>query len=337
MAPHVRVLRPWLSLRRQVLARAQSTSTSPRLTPSTFLRRNRAPLIFGTLALALGLMAGNLTAFTIAPPPMPNAGTHEDGVLMADLNQRLDNEFKVKVLRGKCLGVAKQLKGTQGGWVEIVQRPSDEELAARTDSIISHLQGAKALGPERVFWDTGERRLVAIVWFGGAISGWPGVTHGGAIATALAEKAALAATLAQSTTAGFSAAATPQRMPGTGNHAKMFAPATEQHGDPAQLSLSYVKPTLANNFYVIRVSSPMDFEHEEPEGIVPLSPAGGEDYEVTLEAMDTKVCVKAKVKFAPGGGALQHVEEKVGEAARKGYGEFRDWMWPSRQQSSRGG
>jgi len=284
-----RVLRPTLSLRYQHLIRAQSTTAVPPPSPTpsqpSFLKRNRSAILWSTLGLTLGLTAGNLVAHTIAPPPMPEAGTHEDSILLADLNQRIDADFKVKVWRGKCLGVAKQLKGGQGGWVEIVPRPVGD-TTIEGESMINHLQGAKAFGVERLFWDRDERRLTAIIWFGGAISGWPGVTHGGAIATALSAQAALAATLAEGIATDFSAAARPQRMPGTGSHAKIFAPQS-LHDDPAQMSLSYVKPTYANNFYVVRVGPSLDLE-QDPEHIVPSQPAGGEDYEATLEAMDGK-------------------------------------------------
>ncbi|KAK0304114.1 hypothetical protein LTR82_017328 [Friedmanniomyces endolithicus] len=264
---------------------------------------------------------------------MPEPGTHEDGILIADLNQRIDSDFKVKVLRGKCLGVAKQLKGSSseaGGWAEIVPRPANEETSSRSDDeLLGHMQGARGLGVERLFWDRSEKRLVAIIWFGGALSGWPGVTHGGAIATVLAEKAGLAAALTDGNKSTATDAAVPQRLPGTGSHAKMFAP-VERHGEPAQLSLSYVKPTHANNFYVIRVSPSLDLD-QETEHVTPPEPRGGHEYEATLETLDAKICVKAKIKFAPSS-ALHRVEDEVMNAAKTSYADFRHWLWPSRQQ-----
>ncbi|TKA78518.1 hypothetical protein B0A55_01982 [Friedmanniomyces simplex] len=334
LRPHL--LRPQLSQRYQHLRRANSTTpTAATISPPppnhpTFLRRNRATLLWTTLSLALGLMAGNTTLHIISPPPMPEPGTHEDRILIADLNKRIDQEFLVKVLRGKCLGVAKQLKGSsEARWVEVIP-PIDEEGRWNGDELVSHMQGAKGLGVERVFWDRDDQKLVAIIWFGGALSGWPGVTHGGAIATVLAEKGALAAALVEGRRDRPStAAATPQRLPGTGSHAKIFAPA-ERHEDPAQLSLSYVKPTQANNFYVIRVSPSMDLD-QDPEHIVPSEPRGGHEYEATLETIDSRVCVKAKVKFAPSS-TLRRVEDEVVQTAKASYAEFKHWLWPSRQQ-----
>lgn len=262
---------------------------------------------------------------------MPDYGSHGDNVLMADLNKRIDDEFKVKVLRGKCLGVTKQLRGAEGGWVEVVPRPAEE--TSREDGkkgLITSLQGAKGLGVERLFWDRGEHKLIAIVWFGGALSGWPGVTHGGVIATQLAEKFALAESLAE-TPASVAAAAIPQRLPGTGDHAKMPLP-VDPLDEPAQLSLSYVKPTYANGFYVIRVSpsEPLD---EDPKHIVPSEPIGGHEYEATIETLDARICVKSKAKFHPST-RTQRAETQVKDAATASYETFKEWMWPSRQKSS---
>ncbi|KAH9845899.1 hypothetical protein Tdes44962_MAKER00109 [Teratosphaeria destructans] len=334
-----RVVRLHLSTRYQCLHRQQSTATEasppPPPPPANFLKHNRGPIAWSVLGLLLGLSSASLILHTLAPPALPDAGTREDRLLLQDLNQRLEDSFKVKVLRGKCLGVAKQLKGTQSGWVEIVPSMAEEEGAAAGNGLVGQMQGMKGMGVERLFWDRGERKLVAIVWFGPSLSGWPGVTHGGAIATALSDKMALAATLAEDKGGAVSAAAIPQRLPGTGSHAKMLAP-TSRVDEPAQLSLSYVKPTLANDFYVIRVT-PADEESEQlnqdPARIVPSEPRGGHEYEATLETMDAKICVKAKARFAPSG-AIEKAEAKVKEVIGLSYKELREWLWPSRQTQS---
>ena len=249
---------------------------------------------------------------------------------MADLTRRIDEDFKVKVLRGKCLGVAKQLKGEEGGWVEVIPFPPElKEDTGAEDSLFARMQGAKGLGVERVFWDRGEQKLTAIVWFGGALSGWPGVTHGGAIATAMAEKLSLAAALAQKGSSDTLAAATPQRLPGTGKHAKMFAPETTPD-EPAQLSFGYLKPTYANQFYVIRVTPALP---QEKESKLAPEPFGGADYEAFIETLDGKACVKARAKFKSST-ATQRVEEKIAHGAKQSHEQFREWLWPSRQKTS---
>lgn len=334
-----RAFRPQLSLRYQLLRRsesitakaAQSTLGQSASAPKGFFRRHRRTAWITGATLSGGLL-GSFIFHSIAPPPMPEPGSHEDSVLMADLTRRIDDEFKVKVLRGKCLGVSKQLRGVEGGWVEIVPRPTEagSPEAGEKKGLLASLEGAKGLGVERLFWDRGEQMLVAVVWFGGSLSGWPGVTHGGVIATELAEKFALAESLA-STPAAVSAAAIPQRLPGTGNHAQMPFP-VDPLDEPAQLSLSYVKPTYANGFYVVRISPSAPIE-ENPKRIVPSEPIGGHEYEATIETMDARICVKAKAKFAPST-KLQRAEAQVKDTANASYETFKEWMWPSRQKAS---
>ena len=49
------------------------------------------------------------------------------------------------------------------------------------------MAGTRGLGVQRAFWNAATRELIAVVWFGGALSGWPGLAHGGAIATVFDE------------------------------------------------------------------------------------------------------------------------------------------------------
>ena len=275
-------------------------------------------------------MAGQLVVHAMAPPGLPETGAREDGILMADLNQRVENEFRVSVWRGKCLGVAKQLKGEESGWVEIIPLPLESnEKNKANESLVARMQGAKGLGVERIFWDRGEQKLVGLVWFGGSLCGWPGVTHGGAIATAMAEKLSLAADLAQKEKTGALAAAILQRVPGTGQHAKIMAPEVTPD-EPAQLSIGYVKPTYANKFHIIRVKPAMS---QDGESALTPETYGGADYEATLETLDEQTCVKARAKFAPST-ALQRAEEKTVGGAKQSYEDFKEWMWPSRQKNS---
>lgn len=336
-----------LSTRYQCLQRRANSTARPAPTPTptattsqqtdpsqSFFRRNRGALFFATLSLLAGVVGGQFVVHTLSPPPFPEIGTPEDGVLLADLNRQIEEHFKVKVLRGKCLGVTRQLKGEDGGWFEVIPLPVDmsENRVDAEHNLMTHMQGAKGVGVERLFWDRGEQKLVVVLWVGGSLCGWPGVTHGGAIATVLAEKLSLAAALANTRNSDTLAAATPQRLPGTGDHAKMLAPATTPD-EPAQLSLGYFKPTFANQFYVVRVQPA--FPENGDAGLTP-EPYGGAEYEATLETVEGKVCVKARAKFAAST-AVQRAERKVGEGVGEGYRMFREWMWPSRQQeSSRG-
>ena len=332
-----RSIRLDLSLRYQCLQRrAESTATdrvaaspSQILPKQGLLRRHQSAIVWSSLSLTAGLLGGIFLGHNIAPPALPKAGSREDPILMQDLNQRIEEEFKVKVLRGKCLGVSKQLKGEEGGWVEVVHLPvlpieAVEKNASRDESLLAHMQGAKGLGVERLFWDRREKKLVAIVWFGGALCGWPGVTHGGTLAIALAEKLALAEALADGGRSDVLTAATPQRLPGTGNHAKMLAPAAKP-AEPSEFCLAYVKPTYANTFYVIRVQPTIPLD-ETAHG-------EGHEFEATLETMGARTCVKAKAKFAPSSTA-QRKGDTVVDGTKGSYEEFKEWMWPSRQKTS---
>lgn len=331
-----RTLRPHLSNRYRCLRRFESTNARPASatpsksripTPSLF-RRYRNAIVWSTLAAVSGTVAGNFALHLIAPPAMPMAGTHEDNVLVADLNRRIDDEFKVKVLRGKCLGVAKQLKGEEAGWVEVLPASLDagEQLPFH-DRLVDQLQGAKGLGVQRVFWNLSEQKMVAILWLGGSLSGWPGVVHGGLLATALEDKIALAEALAHGSSA-VSSAAIPQRLPGSGSHATTSAP-MEPSPEPVQFSIDYKKPTYANYFHVIRVAPAYS---EEMQGGVRYGIPGAE-WTATLETMDAQVCVQAAAKFSPRSTA-ERVEEKVVDAAKWTYDEFKQRVWPSRQQET---
>lgn len=328
--------RPQLSHRYRILRRYESsparpTPTTPRqpAAPSpSLIRRYRAALAWSALAALAGAATGTYALHLIMPTAMPLAGTHEDNILIADLNRRIDKEFKVEVLRGKCLGVTKQLKGEEAGWVEVLPAALDagEQLPFH-DRLVDQLQGAKGLGVQRIFWDRSEHRMVAIVWFGGALSGWPGIVHGGLLATALEDKIGLADTLARGQSK-VSSAAIPQRLPGSGSHATMCAP-TEATSEPVSFSIDYKKPTYANDFYVIRVTPAYS---QEMQGGVRYGIPGAE-WTATLETMDARICVQAAAKFSPRSTA-ERVEEKVADAAKWTYDEFKQWMWPSRQQES---
>jgi hypothetical protein len=103
--------------------------------------------------------------------------------------------------------------------------------------------------------------------------------------------------------------------------------------EPAQLSLGYLKPTFANQFYVIRVQPALS---ENKDATLTPEPFGGADYEATLETQDGKVSVKARANFKPST-AVQRVQHKPLSGAKQSYEGFKEWMWPSRQKQSQMG
>ena len=100
------------------------------------------------------------------------------------------------------------------------------------------------------------------------------------------------------------------------------------------MSLNYVKPTLANGFYVIRVQPAHGLDHGQSEaGAVSLQVQPSHEYEATLETLDAKVCVTAKASFAASS-SLQYAGKEGVKGSNTAYAEFREWMWPSRQRNS---
>jgi hypothetical protein len=61
-----------------------------------------------------------------------------------------------------------------------------EETSGRK-GILGAMSGTRGLGVQRAFWNPETKELVAVVWIGGGLAGWPGVAHGGAIATIFEE------------------------------------------------------------------------------------------------------------------------------------------------------
>jgi len=114
------------------------------------------------------------------------------------------------------------------------------------------------LGVQKIFWNATTGEAVSVIFFGGALSGWPGITHGGAIATVIDESLGRVA-----------ARSVPARTAVTAN-----------------LELHYRAPTLANQFYVLKVG-PVKEGSTERKAYV----------DGRLETLDGKVCVEAKGLF----------------------------------------
>lgn len=282
---------------------------NPTAKPPKAPRYRQRALIYSTVSLLIGVLAGNFITFTISPPADPLPGSATDKLIVHDLSNRIDDEFKVKILRGKARATPAKLRGEDGAWVEVASSLSSDEnvVPKKTGDVPAWLAerdaqeglrqqasalglryeedqgqmtreamaGARGLGVERLFWNMRNHELVAVVWFGGGLSGWPGVTHGGALATVLGEKAALAAQLL--------------RMGGDDEGAARDAAGVARGPELENLQLSYKKPTHARGFYVVRMKPRVDLE-----GAATMVGTLGKEVEVegTLETMDGKICVQ---------------------------------------------
>lgn len=131
--------------------------------------------------------------------------------------------------------------------------PEDEREGRLTSG---PLAGARALGGyQRVFYNKESGEIVVVIWFGGAVAGWPGVVHGGVTSTVMDEVLGRCAV-------------------------KNFPAKT---GVTANLEVNYLKPIVTNNFYVVRAVPQVEGQTEKKIWV-----SG------RLETLEGRVCVEAK-------------------------------------------
>ncbi|KAF2190548.1 hypothetical protein K469DRAFT_656960 [Zopfia rhizophila CBS 207.26] len=284
--------RPLLHRRHPSPSIARLNSTSP---PARF----RLSYLWYGFCLAFGIGTGYAVRSFAAPPPLPKPGSREDQLALDALRSDVDALEIVKTLRaeGYHLHSDTPLKESgkgKGGWREldiktdIAKTTNNENKITRTLTQQS-MAGAQGLVVQRAFWNSETRELVAVVWFGGALCGWPGLAHGGAIATAFDEV--------------FSRV--------------VVGPDSSLDSIPSPLSLSvtYARPTQTLNFYILRTSfSTPDIPQAAPapepipkswlpswkdftKKSVTADPEPTVQLSGTLETVDQKVCVKAKASF----------------------------------------
>jgi acyl-coenzyme A thioesterase PaaI-like protein len=209
-------------------------------------KRSLRPYIWSALFLSLGLLTGQYVRLIVAPPPLPAAGTKEDELMVSFLKEKAE---KLPIV---------QSLSTDPNWTSHDAYTSLPEQERPRRLTTGPLGGARAVGGfQRIFInkDTGE--TVSVIWFGGAIAGWPGVTHGGVTATILDE------TLGRCAVRQFPA----------------------QTGVTANLEMNYLKPIITNAFYVIR-AQPVE-GHTDKKCWV----------NGRLETLEGAVCVEAKGLF----------------------------------------
>ncbi|ORY18804.1 hypothetical protein BCR34DRAFT_472765 [Clohesyomyces aquaticus] len=275
---------------------------SPRFnSASTRPRRFRLSYIWYAVCLCFGVGTGYIATSFIAPPPYPKPGSQEDELALHALASDVDSLDVVKTLRAEGFHLhadtpLNEIGKGHRGWMEldvkrnITEAASDNGQSTRTLTRQS-MAGVQGLGVQRVFWNSETRELVAVVWMGGALTGWPGLAHGGAIAT-IFEEAML------------------RLVAGPNVSVDSIPP-------PSSMSLTYARPSLSLNHYVLRASfSTPDLPQEAPppEPLPakswlpswkdftkkPVQEAHKPAVEVsaTLETLEGKVCVRAKGTFS---------------------------------------
>ena len=260
---------PYSAIRRDKGSRSNSTIAPPTAStsqsaddtssnPSRTSRSSYRGLFYGTISILIGLSAGYIVRYALLPPAPHLPNTKEDIALLALLNRDLN-----------ALPIVTELRSHPDKWIEspVYGKISEEENASKLTA--GTMQGSRGLDVHTLFWNVKENRSISVIHFGGALAGWPGVTHGGAIATVLLENLERVAS-------GMD--------PNHTEWASAFAEIME---------LQYRSPTFAQKFYVIR--SEMD------ESAMSTIGSGVRAVKATLESADKgKICVEAKAWCKPG-------------------------------------
>jgi hypothetical protein len=174
--------------------RPNSTSAAPPSKPPSFFKLTH--LWYG-LVLATGASAGYALRQFAAPLPLPIPGSKEDELALRALVKDVDKLEIVTFMRSQCPPkTTETLSHTplstpddeKTAWTELEVKRSITEAAEDMDKptqIVTRqtLAGSQGLGIQRAFWNAETKEMVAVVWIGGALSGWPSLAHGGAIAT----------------------------------------------------------------------------------------------------------------------------------------------------------
>ncbi|KAI0551358.1 hypothetical protein F4679DRAFT_136174 [Xylaria curta] len=249
----------------EVATDSQPDHDSP--TPSPRPKRPRRGLYYVVLFLLLGTTAGTLARITIAPPALPNRGSDQDIYLQQKIQAQ-----------GSRLSIVQQLSAdpswtsweAYAGIPETASPDNPRRLSAAQSRITSGpMSGSSGLAFQRIFHNASTGEVVTVVYFGAGVAGWPGVVHGGALATVLDESLGRCAIL---------------RFP-------------SRTGVTANLDLQYRAPTLTNNFYVIR-TRPVPSEDDDVVGADGIRKGDRKLWvRGTLETEKGKVVVNAKGLF----------------------------------------
>ncbi|KAH7359899.1 hypothetical protein BKA66DRAFT_221429 [Pyrenochaeta sp. MPI-SDFR-AT-0127] len=291
-----------------------SRNAFPNKLPLPLQSRIRWSYLWYASILALGITTGLGARQFAGPLGLPEPGSREDELILTSLSRDIDNLEVVQSLRAQSYNLHSDtaLKSGPGlrseggggrkisaykGWLELDINLGKDEDGGK--GILGAMSGTRGLGVQRAFWNAETQEMVAVVWIGGGLSGWPGVAHGGAIATVFEEVMA--------------------RM------VKGPEGRVEPVHRPDTLSVTYAKPTYSLDFYILRASfSKPDLPQTEPlpepeaeptkSWLSWLSPSKDltkkeqpkkrSEITGTLESIKGDLCVKAKGTFGANGPSL---------------------------------
>jgi len=232
---------------------------APKPTRSWSYRGRR--FIFALIFLGLGTSAGSAARLLLAPPTPPEPGSEEDIYTTELLHERAE---KLPIVQELSEDPAWQ------SWPAYNTLSAEHKAQHITAGAVSGSRGVG--GYQRVFYNASTGELASVIFFGPATTGWPGVVHGGLLATILDESCGRAA----------------------------FKQWGGRSGLTAKLNLQYVSPTLSNGFYLIRAKPRSDDE-------LPESERGKRHYKSFVDAQiedarTGKVTVVAEALFVGGAG-----------------------------------
>mgnify|MGYP004500828431 CR=1 FL=1 len=270
-------------------------------------------LWYGTI-LVLGTSTGLGARHFAAPLGLPEPGSQDDARILESLGADIDKLDIVKELRKQSYSVHSDVPlssaagvGAPRAWLEIDLGKNETEKGG----LLGAMSGTRGLGVQRAFWNAETREMVAVVWIGGGLSGWPGVAHGGAIATVFEEAMAR---MVRGPNGSIGRWIGCMHLLCT-----VLIRMIEQVHRPTSLKVTYAKPTYSLDFYVLRASFakpdlPQTEPVPEPEAeptktwLSWLSPQKdmtkrsepGQLIEIigTLESVKGDLCVRAKGTFA---------------------------------------
>lgn len=311
-------------------------STHHNALPLPFQSRIRWSYFWYASILALGITTGLGARHFAAPLGLPLPGSREDEIILSSLSTDIDNLDIVKSLRTQSYNLSTDTSlrsgpglGSGGGrkisaykdWLELDFRLGEGQDAG--SGILGVMSGTRGLGVQRAFWNAASKEMVAVVWIGGGLSGWPGVAHGGAIATVFEE---VMARMMRGPEGSLGMYICPVQLKlfnlqtgCLGSRSKLTW-TTEPTHRPDSLAITYAKPTYSLDFYILRASFtkpdlPQTEPPPEPEAepikswLSWLSPAKDltkktdsrpqKAVEIvgTLENVKGDLCVKAKGTF----------------------------------------
>lgn len=235
---------------RDLRSQFSSAPVAPIPSPSSPKRkRSLRPTIYASLFLLIGLTTGQYVSLVLSPPALPEPSSPSDELMTSWLHTQAS---KIPLVQSLTEDPVWQ------SW-DAYSTFTPEERPHRLTT--GALGGSRSIGGyQRVFHNSTTGEFISIVYLGGALGGWPGVVHGGLIATIMDESLGRCAI-------------------------RQLAAGT---GVTAQLSLQYLKPSVTNAFYVVRCNPVIGEE------------GGGERkrwVEGRLETLEGRVCVEAKGLF----------------------------------------